>query len=388
MPPAERADKDLTNVVPLARTSRRTGMLASITVLLALTASLCVAEYVLRWQRAGIERSDVLDAGMIVFDTGIGWRLRPDWQGRHRHHDFDVAYSITQDGLRTTPPAVATSAQPDQIVALIGDSFTFAQGVNDAETFAAELARQLGASSRVLNFGVPGTSTDQQLLLVSDRLPAYGATDVVLVVYLGNDLFDNQLLRPLQGRQPKPRFRLTGGGLVLDAVGSTDPRGGGGEAPSLTSVVLGDAVAPGGPLDSLSSLEIAHRLGLRPPEPEVTDAHFDARFADALNLFNALRDEFDSEVRRQGARLHVALLCGRSHAMEPVSISGRFQEYLRARLAASMRDQAVIDLASTLRATANAGDDGLFFRYDGHLTARGNAIVAAELAVALSLRQP
>jgi hypothetical protein len=402
---------------------------AVITVIGALAIALFVAEQVLRWQRAAIERSDRLDPGMFEFDAELGWRLRAGFTGRHRHHDFDVAYTIGDDGLRRTLPAAAAGADPAlaatptgtgaaatpherrgppaavdagagvgephpapamapplRVIAIVGDSFTFGQGVNDADTFASGLAVRLGPRARVLNFGVPGTSTDQHLLVVRTHVVRHRPTDLVLVVYVGNDLFDNLLARPMQGFRAKPRFRLVGGALVrdersLEVASSGESEG---ATPTLARMVLGDTPPPDDWLSSLRSLEIGRRLGVPAPSPRIDDAAFAARFAPALELFRALLAAIDEAVTGGGARLHVAVLAGRSHALEPGSLSGRFQEFMRARIVeAGWRGRPVIDLASELRARATEPGTDLFHPYDGHLTPQGNAVVADLLAAAM-----
>jgi hypothetical protein len=98
---------------------------------------------------------------------------------------------------------------------LWGDSFTFGLGVNDHETFVHLLNARAADGDSYLNFAIPGFSTDQEYLLIRRRVFDFNLSVIVLVTYLGNDLFDNQLPFPLQAHNAKPFFELAGDRLVL-----------------------------------------------------------------------------------------------------------------------------------------------------------------------------
>jgi hypothetical protein len=182
----------------------------------------------------GVER---LDAGMFSYSAQRGWRLTPGWRGRHRHRDFDVAYGINRHGFRGRFPARPAGGER---VAIVGDSFTFGFGVTNGATFVDQLNRTAGDRCGFLNFGVPGYSTDQEWLLVKDRVWAFEPDVIVLVVYLANDIIDNPRAWPLQGNRAKPRFVAGADGLVLTNVPvSNVPRPGGVPAWNLSREVYG-----------------------------------------------------------------------------------------------------------------------------------------------------
>ena len=62
---------------------------------------------------------------------------------------------------------------------------------------------------------MPGYSTDQEYLLVKERVVYFQPDVILLVVYLANDLFDNTLPYPLQADNAKPYFENTDQGLTL-----------------------------------------------------------------------------------------------------------------------------------------------------------------------------
>jgi lysophospholipase L1-like esterase len=99
--------------------------------------------------------------------------------------DFDAVTTITKDGYR----APEANGNPDVI--FMGDSFTYAQGVTDDETFPAIYCKARGLNCA--NLAVPGSSTLYEI----DRLEHFLKTkkwspDMVhFFFFTGNDFSDN-----------------------------------------------------------------------------------------------------------------------------------------------------------------------------------------------------
>jgi lysophospholipase L1-like esterase len=95
-------------------------------------------------------------------------------------------------------------------VLVLGDSFAFGVGVDEAHVFSSALDRRLNAAlpgvHEVVNLGVAGYSTDQELLLLQ-RLGPRLSPDLLVLVVCDNDL-DGNLLDFAYLRYYKPRFRL------------------------------------------------------------------------------------------------------------------------------------------------------------------------------------
>ncbi|ODG97215.1 hypothetical protein A4S05_14825 [Nostoc sp. KVJ20] len=83
-------------------------------------------------------------------------------------------------------------------IALLGDSFTEAVQVPQAQGIAAVIERELkncptfaGGDVEVMNFGVNGYGTDQELLTLREKVWNYSPDLVLLNFYTGNDVINN-----------------------------------------------------------------------------------------------------------------------------------------------------------------------------------------------------
>src|SRR5215831_727211 len=102
-------------------------------------------------------------AGLLhVHDAALGWRNRPGADTDFESPEFRVHVRINERGLRG-PSVAATPEARKRRVLFVGDSFVFGWGVEENETFAAELARRIPDLEPVL-MGVAGYGTDQELV--------------------------------------------------------------------------------------------------------------------------------------------------------------------------------------------------------------------------------
>lgn len=106
-------------------------------------------------------------------------------------------------------------------IAVLGDSFTEAFQVSLEESFPAQLelnlSRCLALSERkveVLNFGVSGFDTGQELMQLRHHVWEYGPDLVLLAFLTENDVADN--VREWSSQRTEPFFILTGEGLETD----------------------------------------------------------------------------------------------------------------------------------------------------------------------------
>lgn len=156
-------------------------------------------------------------------DPLTGWSHLPSASGRsfNPFYEYDAQVSFNSRGIRG--PESLGYAKADGVcrVLLLGDSFMEAVQVSDGETFAdrlrALLESQLDRPVEVVNAGVAGFGTDQQLLWLREEGVKYAPDLVLLAVYPHNDFMNNAevLESANQGGINKPFFALNGDGLQL-----------------------------------------------------------------------------------------------------------------------------------------------------------------------------
>jgi len=154
-------------------------------------------------------------------DPLLGWSLRPGasaWEV-----DEGVAWSkINSHGYRDRERA-APKPQGVYRVAVLGDSCTEARQVDRDKGFTSlveeELNRRHCCGERqveVLNFGIGGVGTGQELLLLRERVWKFNPDMIVLQFYAGNDVFNNHRALNTSSPDKAPYFLLRNGKLELD----------------------------------------------------------------------------------------------------------------------------------------------------------------------------
>ena len=152
-------------------------------------------------------------------DEARGYALRPCMQGWYRKEG--AAYiRINCQGLRDREHATAKPADTLRI-AVVGDSYAEALQVPLEDAFWAVMERGLqhcpalgGRKVEVINFGVSGYGTAQELITLERQVWAYQPDVVLLAITTNNDITDNS--RPLKKTDEIPYFVLRDGRLALD----------------------------------------------------------------------------------------------------------------------------------------------------------------------------
>ncbi|MEE3327479.1 MAG: hypothetical protein VX252_09100 [Myxococcota bacterium] len=126
-------------------------------------------------------------------DSQLGYRLRADWSGLHKHPAYRVIVRTDGEGRRTgSQPSKETSMEDPFRILILGDSFTFGSGVEGEAAFPSvleEVFRGRGSDVEVLNGGVPGYSFDHYLILLRNRMPE-PVPDLVVIAACENDIED------------------------------------------------------------------------------------------------------------------------------------------------------------------------------------------------------
>jgi len=175
---------------PRARSRR----FRAVAVVFAVVSALAAAEATVRVTGAGLYASRRSDYHFIGFPEAGVWAFDPAHPPSHvwdrdpygrLPHGARMTYAINAAGLRGKLPAAGR-----ETVLLVGDSFTFGEGVADDGTFAVRVERglesRMSSAPAVVNCGIPGFATEHEL----KRLPAWldeFRPRAVVLVYLLND---------------------------------------------------------------------------------------------------------------------------------------------------------------------------------------------------------
>lgn len=139
--------------------------------------------------------------------------LRPNFHGRFRMLEFDTTVSTNSWGLRDRE---IDFTRPRLLC--IGDSFTFGFGVENSETFCAQLEARFGGRYDVVNAGIPGGSPDTYAVWLSrwrDRLQPR----LIIVNLFQNDVMDVQD-HTWEPDGPSMPQRITQPGMIVTADGA------------------------------------------------------------------------------------------------------------------------------------------------------------------------
>ena len=154
-------------------------------------------------------------------DQFCGSRLRAGSSGWWTSEGHGYV-SINRFGLRGPE---TTIEKPDGVtrIAVLGDSFMEALQVDWEQSFCGQLESLLNLEHpdkqcgrvEVLNFGVSGYGTAQELLMLKHYVWQFSPDIVLLGFFPENDIRNNS--RSLEQNDTKPYFELVDGGLTLDA---------------------------------------------------------------------------------------------------------------------------------------------------------------------------
>ena len=159
------------------------------------------------------------NANFYISDPVVGAALRPNAEGwwTKEGHEY---IRINSQGLRDREHTKAKPANTVRI-AVLGDSYAEALQLPMEKAFWAIIEARLrecgalqGRDVEVINFGVSGYGTAQELLTLREKVWDYGPDIVLLAVTTLNDISDDS--RALKQSNDIPYFVLSDGHLVLD----------------------------------------------------------------------------------------------------------------------------------------------------------------------------
>lgn len=342
---------------------------------------LLLAEVLVRWLVP--QPLMAIEPGLYEADPPGQYRLSPGYRGTMTN-GVEFSHTVTVDarGFRSTGQETTPEGTEVPLVALLGDSFTFGQGVEDEETFAALLPRFTPGPLRVVNAGLPGIGVPQAVVRYQRHVRSLAPEVIVLVVFLGNDLSD--------ARPDGEAIRLVDGLIAPDATPSglrswlyrrshlVRLTGTAGAAPAIGR--LRRLLGLGEPFAVRTLRREMTNYVLDPP-PSLVVAHSDTEEAIA-RLAAACRDD--------GALLTAVLAPDRIQLIEaswrgalemlrldPAAYDPRRPQRVFARLF-ERHDVPVLDLTLAFEAALKRGER-LYFRRDRHWNARGHQLAAEEI---------
>ncbi|MFQ5672911.1 MAG: SGNH/GDSL hydrolase family protein [Nitrospinales bacterium] len=147
---------------------------------------------------------------VLCYDTVLGDVYCPNTEGQ-LHKDIDKYIKVNSDGLVDKDYPV--DRVPGKLrIAVLGDSFAAAEEIEPGKKFhdlwEERLPRRLGRPVEVLNFGVRGKGTFQELQMFHLKAARYKPDLTVLAFFWGNDVennlgeLKNGQLNPLLGEYP------------------------------------------------------------------------------------------------------------------------------------------------------------------------------------------
>jgi hypothetical protein len=152
-------------------------------------------------------------------DAYRGFALQPGVEG-HYQREGESYVRINSDGLRDRDHPKAKPADTVRI-AVLGDSFSEAMHVPMEQAFWFLLEHKLqecnafpGKKIEVINFGVSGYGTAQELMTLRQKVWDYSPDLVVLAFTTYNDIYDNS--RALSRTEEVPYFVYRNGELTYD----------------------------------------------------------------------------------------------------------------------------------------------------------------------------
>lgn len=340
-----------------------------------------------------------------LFDEHVGAVRPPNVSGWYTQ-EGRAFIRTNSAGLRDREHTLAKPPNTFRI-AVLGDSFAEALTLPQEKAFWALIERDLGPSCpslggrnvEVINFGLSGYGTAQELLTLRHRAAAYAPDAVLLAFYVGNDVEDNS--KQLSAEQLRPFFVHKDGQLALDDSFTRLP-----EFQSRRTAFadfLYGTLIPNVRLlqlvnEARASIYLAGADATGPGGPTVFNPPTDPRWVEAWSVTDDLLVMTREEAASRGARFLVAVIAEPHQALPDPAARAAFAQkvgvadldYPQSHLIAlgQRTGIAMLDLLPPFRTEAQRRGAPLYGypgeEYGlGHWNADGHALAAETIAPAL-----
>lgn len=355
------------------------------------------------------------DVRIIDRHDRLGSLARPNLDVRKTFGGHERVVRITTNAFGLRGPSLADGRAPGvgRVVAL-GDSFTFGAAVEAEEAWPARLEGVLnrGPGSRweVVNAGIPGHGTGQQLLLYKMFEQRLRPDVVVLGFTVVNDILDNLCVEEAAytRKSTAPCFTLEGDGLRVTEPASTAMVPRAQASPPLPRLRVADffmAQARRLTVGNPKLLELAGWGGMTvdlPYVPATVASWYDPRYVESgWRLTQRIVLELRAELAARGVRLVMLVIPAALQADAGLQAAlrtlGRRHAPVQAFLAEPARPQRLV--AEFCRAVALECIDALpgvlelerrgartYYAIDNHWTPVGHAMAAELVARRLGER--
>lgn len=180
-------------VIDLLMTSIKKFLYTFILLLLSIGVALLLGEGLIR----GLYKDKMVLFPRYFTDYWYGEyhmrRTRPTMNFTHKSVDGVFHFVTNEKGFRNIDSTPYKKRPGEFRVLVLGDSHTFGYEVNQQETYAAvteKLLREKGFDATVINAGISGTGTAEQLVFLEQEGLRYDP-DVVVLGFFSNDFDDN-----------------------------------------------------------------------------------------------------------------------------------------------------------------------------------------------------
>ena len=375
-------------------------------VMLVVTLGLCfgVLEFGL-----GLYYSVEQSGKMSDFHPSRGWALVPGTYWTKPVEMFrKFPIRIDERGLRAHSLPANTKLQTGLVV--LGDSFTFARETPTERIFTQQLqvlVNQRDVRVDVLNAGVPGYGTAQQLLLMRELRESGIASPTYLLMFFTNDILDNLCLSygNLAPQPARPCFVLGAAGeLVLahrpekrfdsNEESLTQEQSGG---QGFRTVAVAKGLAEQWLQTKPSLVRMLGHVGVHPQVarlPGLLNGWYrDDTSVRGTALTRALIRELQLEIGRSGGRLIVSMVPSPFQVYPATylpllresfpgnELVARFSQdmLLPQRVIREICAEAGIPFQDLYQTFAAHNDTPLFIPRDGHLNERGHDVATKAL---------
>ena len=160
---------------------------------------------------------------LFAYHPKIGYTFIPDLKTRVPHEGGGYLVRTNECGFRCDHPVTKERPKGRYRALLFGDSFTAGDGVSNGNRYGDCLEREI-PDLEVLNFGLPGTGTDQQFVAY-EEFGAEVSADLLIVAILVENIrrvtARYRVFIDEAGEQriyAKPYFEIVEGDLVLRGI--------------------------------------------------------------------------------------------------------------------------------------------------------------------------